>query len=241
MIELIGRSAEYNQKKDEGVYPSNLARTMPRHSIDWPLDLADQPIHLSCYYGEPFYPAPDFPGMHFGLDVQVKKDTEVFAPETSRVLMQQPKDPSGLDDVYLWGQDTGIIYVLCHLEPKSLHMRIWPCGHSDIATLDLDSRLIVKKGAFVGKVGIWPSLLRPAVKIPEDVQEIHGRDYHHLEIQTHDYSNGRKPRYKDDLYDCYEFNPLLVLDDLRPLPAAHDFSSMEKWKEMLYRTIGQGP
>lgn len=217
MARLIGRSEIYDEKKDYGFYPSDLERAVPRHSVEWPIDVNAQKIHLSCYFKETNYFNNSYIRRHDGLDIQVKAYTELFAPETSSVVMRLKYTPSGLDSVFLLGQRTGIIYILDHLESGSLPREITPPRYNfdDRDRLNMDSDLIVEEGKFVGRVGRWPLLLNAGVNIPKDVEAIHGRNYHHLHLETHNYSNGRKPK-GEYLDEGFEFNPLLVLKDLKP-------------------------
>lgn len=208
MVELIGRSRLYDQKKNDGRLASELE--VVAHGVRWPIDIDGQKLHLSCYFGEPNYSSPkDKDDRHIGLDIQVNAGTEVVAPENSRVIMCQTHDPRGVVGVYLWGQDTGILYVLDHLNPDSLPGEIRAHHY-----FDRYSELMVNEGDFVGRVGNWPLQLKEAVQIPEDVQKIHGRNYHHLHLETHNYSNGKQVG-SGFLGEGVEFNPLLILRDLR--------------------------
>ncbi len=208
MVELIGRSKLYDQKKNDGQLASELERVA--HDIRWPIDIDGQKLHLSCYFGEPNYSSSkDKDDHHEGLDIQVNAGTEVSAPENSRVIMCQTFDPRGLVGVYLWGQDTGILYVLDHLDSESLPQEIRAHHY-----FDRYSKLMAKEGEFVGRVANWPLQLNGEVQIPADVETVHGRNYHHLHLETHNYSNGKEPG-SGFLGEGVEFNPLLVLRDLR--------------------------
>ncbi len=204
---LIGRSKEYTQRVvRESYLPGNLQGLA--HSLPWPIDLGTPNIHLSCYFAEIPYSDPIASDCsHNGLDIQVSAGTPVSAPERAKVLVIQFDYDRSLADVYLWGEHSRIVYALAHLDPNSLPMNIKKRGRFDAHT-----ETMVDLGETVGSVGRWPFTLKTDVQIPDDVENVYGRQYHHLHFTTKYHQGVLSYRNLSDFYG--DVNPLLVLERL---------------------------
>lgn len=208
MITLIGRSKKYHKEKEKGKIPPDLKEF--KHSLRWPLDLETQEIHLSCYFNEKNYSAPeDKDHEHKAVDIQVKAGTPIYVPETARVVYYSDFDLRGLGDIILWGEKTGIVYVFAHLDKESIAPKIKECSF-----FDRYRELHVREGESIGCIGTWRRELQKSVQVPPDVVRRHKREYHHLHFATHDYSHGRMPHSVFLEGEVNAFNPLLVLRDL---------------------------
>ena len=205
MIQSFGKSIQYEDRRKEGSLPDGLGKL--KSSIPWPIDTDTSDIHLSCYFGEVNYSDPmDMTCIHKAVDIQVASGTPVVSPEKVKVLYFDTCDLRGVVDVYLWGLDSHIVYLLCHLDkdsvPEHIRERSWFDRYTDT---------IVDRGDVIGEVGRWPLELMNFVKIPADVKEVYGLNYHHLHLEMH---------YYPDEYDLdsarvkKEFNPLLLLEGL---------------------------
>ncbi|MCJ7816540.1 MAG: M23 family metallopeptidase [Candidatus Aenigmarchaeota archaeon] len=206
MIHLIGKSNQYAERRKEGRLPRGLGKF--KYSIPWPIDTETPNLHLSCYFGEVNYADPlDKTDRHNAIDIQVPYGTPVLSPEKSKVVfLDTYSGPKGLVDMLLWGIDSKIVYLLCHLDGDSVPYKVRKRRYSDRYT-----RSTVDSEEFIGKVGRWPKELTKEVKIPQDVERVYGREYHHLHFQTNYEPNEYGFGFDEEKNG---FNPLLILKNL---------------------------
>jgi hypothetical protein len=208
-VRMLGDVERYRQQINEGELPRGL--TTFRHSIDFPFDVKAQEIHIAGFHGFRDYPyQKSRDRIHDGIDIQLAAGTNVFTPEDC-LLVHSYIDYytlRGRCGLYLYGIETGILYCFGELQTSSLP-RIVPENRRFV----LSSEILIKKGEFVGRVFEWPLELRTwQVDIPEDVQKVHGRHFHHLHVQT-----GYVPRedLNSKMLETWKgFNPLLLLKPL---------------------------
>ncbi|MEA2004342.1 MAG: hypothetical protein U9O53_05315 [archaeon] len=211
MNRLIGDTGLYIENKDKGFLPVALGSL--RHKIPWPIKKDTENIHISAFYNDNHYVIPKIiiPGLkdlHDGVDIQVASKTHVIAPETSKVIHIDHCDRRGnLVDILLYSEESKIVYDILHIDKDSIPERI-----SDRAWFDRYTDTEVSCGEIIGEVGFWPLELRDAVRIPEDVEEIYGRCYHHIHLRMFYYPDRSELRGASYLENS--FNPLLVLEEM---------------------------
>ncbi len=176
MIKLIGRSTEYEAKTSIERLPKELGRL--RHSIPWPIAVAEVPFQLACYFNETNYSDPTWSEPHRGLDIQTNAGVSVTLHERAKVVYCKPKRDNFLANLYLWGEETNIEYGFIHLEPDSVSQRI-----RNRTYVIPEEDIVIEAGEVLGIVGKWPLKLSDAVIIAEDAQNIFGKNFHHLHLE----------------------------------------------------------
>ena len=211
MNRLIGNTGLYIENKDKGFLP--VALDSLRHKIQWPIKKDTENIHISAFYNDVHYVIPtiSIPGLkdlHDGVDVQALSKTQVIAPETSKVIHIDHCERRGnLVDILLYSEESKIVYNILHVDKDSIPERI-----SDRVWFDRYTDTEVSCGETIGEIGFWPLELTDAVRIPEDVEEIYGRCYHHIHIRMFYYPDERQLTSTSGLENS--FNPLLVLEEM---------------------------
>jgi hypothetical protein len=181
---FIGRSKEYYHKIKHVSIPSSVKQL--KHAARWPISLDTSNIHLACYFGEDNYSSPGGE-LHNGVDIQVDDGILVNTPSSGKVVKHWFDPMRKLFDVSILS-NSGILYEFCHLETFGARLPRHTSG------FDYNSDFMVRAGDVIGKVGRWPYDLEEHVNIPFDVEDVHGKKYHHLHFGTK--------------YDLKYFNPL---------------------------------
>lgn len=218
-ITLIGKSRQYAERKQEGVLPAGLADL--KHSIPWPIDLENIDFHFCGYFNELNYSsrAGINSFLHKAVDIQTREETEVLSPERAEVIFFDGGDSRGLMNIYLFGLESKIVYILGHLDrssiPRKIKEKTYFSGKTEIE---------VEKGEIIGTVGRWPVELPPEILIPEDVAKVFERKYNHLHFETHHYPCEHNFSNAYELFNLCTagaltstkrlFNPLLILKAL---------------------------
>lgn len=183
------------------------------HVTQWPVDMSNELAHITCYYFETNYSAQAVESehsIHEAVDVQVPRDTEVFAPsDVSIVGYSIDHHRKWLSDIYLYDDEAELLYILAHLNPSSVLKSI-----QDNLGFPRISKVRLNRGEPLGKVGRFftpESAMPPRVVVPPDVLQQYGRTYDHVHIQTH-------PLKRADLdtvngfFEGVAVNPLLVFE-----------------------------
>lgn len=179
-----------------------------KNSLEWPIDMSDPDLHICGYFGVRHLLMPEDPWLHFGIDVQAKPGTPVYAPKEcvlQSLYLASDSDGrlhEGQAEIKLFSKELGIVVSLAHLDEKSIPKSILEDGkkfHSE--------RGKISEGTLIGKVGKWPDLIPKDIPIPADVEKRYGRKYDHLHIGVnYDESFLRGRVFKDGS----PVNPLLL-------------------------------
>lgn len=199
-ITFIGEKDKYLQKLAQAKLPIELEHL--RHQIPWPLDMTDPRVHLALFYGDKDFTDPEHLRLHKGIDVQLPKETVIFALEPGRVAKVDPENyPTGglrrqLTDITFFG-DSGLVYHLCHIYTPSVPENLMKTYRRRLRDLEarrgiMNREVTVNQGDYLGTVGIFYnrfnakrgfSSLPQEVIVPADVRKVYGRSYNHLHIE----------------------------------------------------------
>lgn len=189
---FIGESERYLAKLKQASVPGRLRRR--RHSIPWPVDMTNVDAHITAYFGDHNYSVPTHNGQHEGIDIQAPIGTPILAPEDAAVVIVPNGQHNinrvrGMEDIILYSKQSGLMYVLAHVDSNSIPERI-----RERRWFDRDSKVRVMVGEHIGTVGIFfndymidqgkPGL-DGQIDIPSDVEAVYGRSYNHLHFEVH--------------------------------------------------------
>ena len=179
-----------------------------QNSLEWPIDMSDPNLHICGYYGVRHLVLPEYPWLHFGIDVQAKPGTPVYAPINS--VLQYLRLASNSEgklhnrqaEVGLFSKKLGIVIHLAHLAEDSI-----PKSILEDERKFHSQRGEITEGELIGKVGKWPNLIPSNIPIPTDVEKHYGRRYDHLHIGVY-YDKSFLSGINS--YDGKSINPLLL-------------------------------
>lgn len=183
-----------------------------RFSLTWPIDMNNPEVYLAVYFGE-----REDPGnwIHSGVDIQVKPGTPVKASQGGKVIFTaKVRGMENLTEVYIYSSD-GLLYAYAHMDSERLSEKIK--SRLD-ASLDFNTDVTVEAGEVIGEVGEWPFLLDkshpyPNRKIPPAVEQVYGKEFHHLHFEIRYVPIKDIPSFLL-ISSGWEVNPLLLLNHL---------------------------
>lgn len=207
-MSLIGDISRYIENYDKGYLP---VEESFRHKIFWPIAQEETNFALGNVHEENYSTPSGSVEFHTGIDLHCFLGTPVVAPENSYLLLALKDSRSCRQkvDLFLQGQETRIIYSLCHLDFKSLPKRI-----KEVSGPGKYRNLPIKERELLGTIGEW---------------HLHISDYpnhNHLLAKSFDnkcdhlHLSASLPTEEDFkrqriFSGTDEFNPLLILTELK--------------------------
>lgn len=237
-----GERELYLKNVSIGILPAPLAQKA--FSLPWPFDMSDPHKHIPTLYGGPNYSHPedveaariqDYEDVsHQAIDIQTLKadDTEIRAIEKGIVVyVHIPHNPkmAQLVDVYVYSKASSLLWIYCHVDRGSLSEALLKK-----TSWDRNSNLTLEAGQPFGKVGHWHSELRPAVQVPPDVADVHGRSYDHLHLEVHYVPEDKATHTTFDAAINY-INPILLLQRLYVIPESSADQAAESGSDNIKR------
>lgn len=191
-----------------------------KHRINWPIDMRDPRVHLSCFYEDQTkYTGPkedeqDIPGFssHNGIDIQAPIGTEIFTPSNGILYHVDTvgwggvNKRSNLADIMFWSPEMEIMFQFLHIDNKTIPDEI---SRFKLGGIEEKERFF-GPGIELGRIGVYsPHELYPRYHVDEDVQRVYGRSYNHLHVSTFVCSKLYLPGENKP-----KFNPILLFKKL---------------------------
>ncbi len=216
----------YLRHAQEGGLPDKLKHLA--HSLPWPVDMSNPLMHIGNFstpiekiwqvVSADNYDPDNIPGtiepdnidpLHMGIDVQSVPGTKVKAVE-SGIITAFSRDTreqlEHLANIYVLSKSTNITWSYAHLDFDSIPDKIKK--HGDFC-FDKKTSIEIDQNEFVGEVG--PFKLNLGLSpIPEDVQNIYGKEFHHLDLSAMELNENGISVSPQQPY----LNPLLFLKKL---------------------------
>ncbi len=216
----------YLRHAKEGILPSQLEHLA--YSLPWPVDMEAPLMHLGNF-STPIeqiwqvvsannYDPDNIPNdiepdnidpLHMGIDIQSMPGAKVKAVESGIVTAfgrDTREQLKHLANIYVLSKSTNITWSYSHLDFDSIPDKIKK--HGDFF-FDKNGPIIeIEQDEFIGEIGPWKLDLIQSL-ILEDVQNIYGKEFHHLDLSAMELDeNGISATQQ--IY----FNPLLFLKKL---------------------------
>ena len=183
------------------------------YSFNWPVDMSNSKMHLSNFFGEQSYSAPEHSGIHTAIDIQAPPGTKVRPVEKGIVIFCcEHLAYSNLVDIYVYSESYKLLWLYGHIEKDSVPERIIsqtsPDAYEEIkvtsgAYWEKFDEIEVDTDDVIGEVGSWGSELRENVSVPSDVERVYGRAYHHLHLRVRYAPNGKTDLWAISLTDLH--------------------------------------
>ena len=215
----------YIEHAKEGKLPDNLQHLA--YSLPWHVDMEAPLMHLGNFstpiekyvqvlcddnYDPDNIPSSIEPDniapLHLGIDIQSMPGTKVKAVESGIVTAfgrDTRKQLEHLANIYVLSKSANITWTYAHLDFDSVPDKIKRHGNF---WFDKARSIEIENNEFLGEIGSW-KLDLPLPPIPEDVQNIYGKEFHHLDLCAMELDE-----YGVSVPGQMYFNPLLLLKKL---------------------------
>lgn len=217
----------YLRHAQQGELPAKLKHLA--HSLPWPVDMEAPLMHLGNFstpietyikvLSDDNFDPDNIPGgiepdnvdpLHMGIDIQAMPGTKI-RPVESGIVTAFARDHKErmerLANVYVSSKSTNITWIYSHLNFESISDKIKQQGDF---YFDKETMIEVDKDDFIGEIGLFELPLDEKVIIPEDVESVYGRVFHHLDLSVFEFDEHGLSAFPERPY----LNPLLFLKKL---------------------------